>query len=676
MSESILSQIHGPEDLCVLKTSQLSSLAGEIREELCRLSDHRAVHFASNLGVVELSIALHSVFDFSKDRLLWDTGHQCYPHKILTGRFDKLHTIRTKGGLMGFPNPAESPYDLMMTGHAGCSIGTVLGLSCGDELNGRSDRHSVAVIGDGAFSSGVVFESMNHIGWLKKNLTVILNDNKMSICPRVGGLALYLDRLRMMPSYLGLKQSVHQFLNHVPLFKHSTESFLGHLKAAIKAGLLGGMLFEELGFRYIGPIDGHNIEQLQNMFRLVRNYEEPVLLHVFTEKGRGYIPAELDPTTYHAPSPEVMKNGTKSVGNREWEAESGKGKDHPDSTTPHSVHPAPPFPENDGDCEPNEPSSYTFWVREAILREMRRNEKVCVITAAMCQGNMLEPVRDEFPTRFFDVGICESHAVVFAAGLAKAGMLPIVNIYSTFLQRGYDQIFQEISLQNLPVVFLMDRAGLSGPDGPTHHGVFDIPILRPFPNLVLMSPGDPTDVGAMLEFVFNGEKDSCANTFPVAIRYPKSTASPIPREFLPVEAGKAEVLSCGKDGTLVVYGGLLETALAAAITLRVEDSLDFGVINARFAKPIDADTIFAQLEGGKPLVTVEEGMLAGGFGSAVLEAAADRRLETCNIYRLGIPDRYVQHAERGELLAELGLDEPGIVAFCREIKRRIVSLHY
>ena len=652
MSELILSQIQGPEDLLDLKPTQLSSLAAEIREELCRLSDHRAVHFASNLGIVELSIALHSVFDFSKDRLVWDTGHQCYPHKILTGRFDKLYTIRTKGGLMGFPNPAESPYDLMMTGHAGCSVGTILGLACGDELNGESERHSVAVIGDGAFSSGVVFESMNHVGWLKKNLTVILNDNKMSICPRVGGLSLSLDRLRMARSYRGLKQFVHQFLNHVPLFKDSTESFLGHLKSAIKAGFLGGMLFEELGFRYIGPIDGHNIGQLQNMLRLVRNYSEPVLLHIFTEKGRGYTPAELDPTTYHAPSPEVKKNGANGTN-----GEKGEEKTHSLHSIPHS----PLYSDNDGDCEPNEPNSYTFWVREAVLREMRRNGKICVITAAMCQGNMLEPVRDEFPDRFFDVGICESHAVVFAAGLAKTGMLPIVDIYSTFLQRGYDQIFQEVSLQNLPVVFLMDRAGLAGPDGPTHHGVFDIPMFRPFPNLVLMSPGDPNDVGAMLEFALG------TSPFPVAIRYPKSTASPISRDFQPVEMGKAEVLSRGKDGTLVVYGGLLETALAASIALRVEDSLDFGVVNARFAKPIDADTIFAELESDKPLITIEEGVLAGGFGSAVLEAASDRRLDTRNIYRLGIPDRYVQHAERGELLAELGLDESGIVAFCQNV---------
>ena len=653
MIEPVLPQIHSPEDLRALNSPQLNALAEEIREELCRLADLRAIHFASNLGVVELSIALHSVFDFSKDRLIWDTGHQCYPHKILTGRFDQLNTIRTKGGLMGFPNPAESPYDLMMTGHAGCSIGTVLGVACGDELNDEKDRHSVAVIGDGAFSSGVVFESINHVGWLKKNLIVILNDNKMSICPRVGGVSLYLDQLRMAQSYVGLKHSIRQFLGRIPLFKSSAVSFLGRVRAALKAGLMGGMLFEELGFRYIGPIDGHNIEQLQKMLRLVQNCEKPVLLHVFTEKGRGYTPAEQDPTAFHAPTPKVKKT---------W-IEDGRysvlGSSSPDSA-------AQTIPlDSDGDCEPSEPNSYTFWVREAILREMQRNEKVCVITAAMCQGNMLEPIREQFPDRFFDVGICESHAVVFAAGLAKTGLRPIVNIYSTFLQRGYDQIFQEVSLQNLPIVFLMDRAGIVGSDGPTHHGVFDIPMLRSFPNIALMSPGDPNDVGAMLAYALAESPLPCS----VAIRYPKCTASPMPRAIEPIHFGKAEMLFQGDDGTLVVYGGLLDTALAATKTLKKTDSLDFGIINARFAKPIDADTICAELEKGKPLVTIEEGMLTGGFGSAVLEAAALRRLDTRNLYRLGIPDRYVQHAERGELLAELGLDELGIVSFCREIPR-------
>lgn len=724
--EPILPRIHGPEDLRTLDNAHLNHLAGEIREELCRLSDHRAVHFASNLGVVELSIALHRVFDFSYDRLIWDTGHQCYPHKILTGRYGDLHTIRTRGGLMGFPNPKESPYDLMMTGHAGCSIGTALGLAVGDELVQRlnlpgaekiesevkrPERHSVAVIGDGAISSGVVFESMNHVGWLKKNMTVILNDNKMAICPRVGGVSLYLDRLRMAPSYRELKQFVNRALGWIPFAKSSARFFLEHLKSALKAGLIGGMFFEEIGFRYIGPIDGHNIEQLENMLRRVRDYEEPVLLHIFTEKGRGYRPAEQDPTAYHAPSPEVKKNGNGSIRGTEiadpvpektTDSGTQTGNAEPDhaavkisssaslespriteTTTPQflnptsepaepspygSIHPYPPSAvDNDGDCEPNDPNSYTFWVREAVLELMREDPGICVITAAMCQGNMLEPIREAFPERFFDVGISESHAVVFAAGLAKSGMRPVVDIYSTFMQRGYDQIFQEASLQNLPILFLLDRAGLSGPDGPTHHGVFDITYCRPFPNLVLMSPGDPSDVEPMLRYAFS-------ESSPTVLRYPKCTASPIIRPLLGIEKGKAEVLREGKDGMLLLYGGFLQAALSASEKLKHpktgEKPLDFGVINARFAKPLDTETILAPLSRDLPLICVEEGMLAGGFGSAVLEAACDRKLDTRNLYRLGIPDHYVEHGERGELLQDLGLDENGILDACRRIARQ------
>lgn len=682
MSDSLLSQYQGPEDLRSMSLSQLNQLAKEIREQLCQLADHRAVHFASNLGVVELTLALHSVFNFKKDRLIWDTGHQCYPHKILTGRFDRFATIRTKGGLMGFPNPTESLYDLMMTGHAGCSVGTALGLSCGDELNHESERHSIAVIGDGALSSGIVFESMNHIGWLKKNVTVILNDNKMSICPRVGGLALYLDHLRMDQSYVRFKQRVRNFLARIPYLQKSTEFFLANVKSALKAGLLGGMLFEEFGFRYIGPIDGHNIGRMQQMLRLVKKYKGPVLLHVLTEKGRGYHPAEQDPTTFHAPSPDVKKtsflNQTDFSANKTSTAIKPVAKIIEDVSVRKKTSPyfSDRKDDEDGDCEPNEPNSYTYWVREAVRRIMRRDEKVCVITAAMCQGNMLEPIRAEFPDRFFDVGICESHAVVFAAGLAKTGLKPIVDIYSTFLQRAYDQIFQEVSLQNLPIVFLMDRAGLAGPDGPTHHGVFDIPMTRTFPNLVLMSPGDPLDVEPMLDFAL-GNSNRSISLHPVAVRYPKCTASPISRPFQEIELGKSEILLPGKDGMFVVYGGLVKTALGAAKALREnhdgQGELDFGVINARFAKPLDTEMIFEELLEGKIMITVEEGMLAGGFGSAILEQASDDGLDTRNIRRLGIPDRYVQHAERNELLAELSLDEQGLVNFCRKVALPVVS---
>ncbi len=481
--DKLLSTINSPGDLQKLSHKELEQLAGEMREALCRLASRRTAHFASNLGVVELTLALHTTFDFRRDRLIWDTGHQVYAHKMVTGRYDEFHTMRAKGGLMGYPNPAESDYDLFMTGHAGCSVGTALGLKCGDELVRPEDnRYVVAVVGDGAFPCGLVFEAMNNAGGLKKNLIVILNDNKMSICPRVGGLAESLDRLRMATFYTGLKAEVQRMLNRMPLIGDPVERFLLQVKDAIKAGLLGGMFFEDLGFRYIGPVDGHNLRQLQKYLNMVRQFQGPVLLHVVTEKGHGFPPAAQDPTRFHAPAPFERRNGSVVPLKRS----SGR----------------PP---------------YTELVRDAVLAAMRANPKVVVITAAMCQGNMLEPIRDEFPDRFFDVGICESHAITFAAGLAKAGLRPIVDIYSTFMQRGYDQIFQEVALQNLPVMLLMDRAGLVGPDGPTHHGVFDLAYLRPLPNLVVMAPGDAADVAPMIDWALR-------HNGPTTLRYPKAAA--------------------------------------------------------------------------------------------------------------------------------------------------------
>lgn len=618
----LLSHIRSARQLHDLSVAELTQLAAEIRDVLRGLLSTRSAHFASNLGVVELCLALHSVFDFRRDRLIWDTGHQTYPHKLVTGRYPAFSGIRTLGGLMGYPNPGESPYDLFMTGHAGASLSTLLGLSVGDQLSGESDRQAVAVIGDGAFSSGLVFEAMNNVGGMKKKLLMVLNDNKMSICPRVGGLADYLDRLRANPAYTGLKTEVLRTLSRMPVLGDPAERFLGQLKEAVKAGLHGGMLFEDLGFRYIGPIDGHNIPLLRKYFQMVRNLDDPVLLHVVTEKGRGVEAAENDPTYFHAP-PAL-------------------------STSPgHST------PQTQGGSQ-----AYTHCVRDALLTRMRRDSRVTVITAAMCQGNKLEPVREEFPDRFFDTGICESHAVAFAAGLAKSELRPVVDIYSTFLQRAYDQIFQEVALQNLPVVFTLDRAGLAGPDGPTHHGVFDLSYLRAFPNLVVMAPGDAADVGAMLDFALHHDA-------PCAMRYPKASAVTISRTVQPPRLGRAEVLHWGADGAILCCGTLLGDCLQASNTLH-QHGLDVAVINARFVKPLDLELIHRVLTECAWVVTVEESALQGGFGSAVLEAANQMRLHTSTIRRLGIPDEFVEHGERAELLANLQLDAPGIVRACQE----------
>ncbi len=621
---ALLSRIASPKDLHALSDTQLEQLAQEMRDELVRVCSIRPAHFASNLGVVELAIALHQTFDFSRDRLIWDTGHQIYPHKLLTGRFQDFDSIRTRGGLMGYPCPAESVYDQFVTGHAGCSISCALGLKVGDDLMGESDRRSVAVIGDGAFPSGIVFEALNNAGGLKKNLLVILNDNEMSICPRVGSLASSLDRARLSGFYQESKRNIRDFVASIPLVGTVAKQALEQFKDGMKALLTGGMLFDEFGFRYIGPIDGHDLPTLRRWLRDVKDQQGPVLLHVLTKKGQGVPQACADPVMYHTPPVFEKVGPDRSI----LALRRGGAK------------------------------GYTDAFSGTIHGLMKENPRVSVITAAMCQGNKLEKVRTDFPDRFFDVGICESHAVAFAAGLAKAGMRPIVDIYSTFIQRSFDQLFQEVALQNLPVVCTLDRAGLTGPDGPTHHGVFDTTYMRLFPNFTVMAPGDEADVRPMMKFALS-------HTGPVSIRYPKASLERFDRVVAPMELGKSEILEWGDDVILVAYGTLLVECMQAAKTLRLE-GISVGVINARFVKPLDRETLIRAIDQTRLVVTVEEGTLEGGFGSAVLEAANAAGLPASNVVRLGIPDRFIEHGERGELLAELGLDAEGI---CRTVRR-------
>lgn len=625
-SGMLLPMIQSPADLRGLTDEQLDQLAHEMREELIRVLRIRPAHFASNLGVVELCLALHLTFDFSRDRLIWDTGHQIYPHKLITGRYGRFDSIRTKGGLMGYPNPQESPYDLFMTGHAGCSISTALGLKAGDDLLGQDDRHSVAVIGDGALPSGIVFEALNNAGGLRKNLLVILNDNKMSICPRVGGLASCLDRARLTSIYQDSKRHLQNLLARVPFVGGMANQAIDQVRDALKALLTGGMLFDELGFRYIGPVEGHDLPSLRRWLRDVKDQKGPVLLHVLTTKGHGVPQASSDPVTYHTPPVFEKMGPERSI----VSFKRGGSK------------------------------AYTDAASAAIYQAMQRDPKVVAITAAMCQGNKLEKVREDFKDRFFDVGICESHAVAFAAGIAKTGGRPIVAIYSTFLQRAYDQMFQEVSLQNLPVTFCLDRAGLTGPDGPTHHGVFDTAYTRILPNFVVMAPGDELDVAPMLNFALGHDA-------PVSIRYPKANLEKVERSPAPLELGLAEIHEWGPDGALIAYGSLFPTCVKAAEKLRAE-GIELGVINARFAKPLDKSTLLRAVEQLPLVVTIEEGCLEGGFGSALLEAASSANLDTRNITRLGIPDRFVEHAERGEILADLGLDVAGI---CATVRRQL-----
>lgn len=631
MAFEILSELKSPAQLRDMDDRQQQQLASEIREALLTIVSDRAAHFASNLGVVELCIALHTVFDFSKDRLIWDTGHQIYPHKLVTGRFPEFQSIRRRGGLMGYPNPVESNYDLFVTGHAGSSVSTVLGLKAADDLlHPEQNRKSVAVIGDGALPSGIVFEAMNNAAGLNKDLLVVLNDNKMGICPRVGGIASYLDKARVAPFYNGLKRDVSWLLNKLPVVGNSTANMIGSFKEALKTFLHGGMLFEEMGFRYIGPVDGHDIRSLTEAMNMVKDVRGPVLLHVFTEKGCGFEPAQKDPVKFHTPAPFHRDENNEIV-----------------------------------PVKADSSIAYTNVVADGIYETMRQDERVCVLTAAMCAGNKLGKIRDEFPDRFFDTGICEGHAVAFAGGMAKSGMRPIVDIYSTFLQRSFDQIFQEVALQNLPVLFCMDRAGLCGPDGPTHHGVFDNSYMRIFPNMVVMAPGDRLDIQPMLDFALSIDS-------PTSIRYPKTNVEQLDRDVAPVELGKAEVLGWGKDGNILACGALLPRAVEAAAALHKED-LDVGVINARFVKPIDEDVLKQAIETGF-VITIEENAHNGGFGSAVLEAANRMSLPTDRIQVLAIPDEFVEHGDRNELLADLGLDANGLCQAARQLAGRTADV--
>ncbi len=623
MAFEILSKLKSPKELRGLSDSDLQKLSDEIREALLSIVSDRAAHFASNLGVVELCIALHMVYDFSVDRLIWDTGHQIYPHKLITGRFDQFSTIRRRGGLMGYPNPVESEYDLFVTGHAGSSVSTVLGMKAADDLLFTDGRKSVAVIGDGALPSGIVFEAMNNAAGLNKDLLVILNDNKMGICPRVGGVASYLDKARVAPFYNGLKRDVSWLLNKLPLVGESTEKMLGGFKDAVKSFLHGGMLFEEMGFRYIGPVDGHDINSLRQYLEMIRDVKGPVLLHVFTEKGHGFEPACKDPVKFHTPSP-FKRDGENEI-----------------------------VP-----VKSSSSLSYTEVMSDAIFNAMHEDTRVCVLTAAMCAGNKLERIRDEYPDRFFDTGICESHAVAFAGGMAKSGMLPVVDIYSTFLQRSFDQIFQEVALQNLPVVFTLDRAGLCGPDGPTHHGVFDNSYMRIFPNMVVMAPADDQEIRPMLDFALTCGK-------PASIRYPKANIETVQRQVSPMELGKAEVLSWGTDGNILSCGTMLPSAISAAKSL-AKEGISVGVTNARFVKPVD-DQVVAQAAASGFVITIEENAVTGGFGSAVLESAASQGLNTERFRILGIPDQFVEHGDRDELLSEMGLDADGLVQTAHQL---------
>jgi len=613
----LLDRIHGTDDLRNLDRSELATLAEEIRDEIIDVVSRCGGHLASNLGVVELTIALHWVFDPARDRLVWDVGHQSYSHKILTGRRHGFQTLRQLGGLSGFPRRDESACDVFGTGHAGTSISSALGIAEAKSIKGEKAK-VIAVIGDGSMTAGLAFEGLNQAGMLDRDLIVVLNDNEMSISPNVGALSSYLSRVMTGQVVNRFRNEMKSFLRTMPGIGQSVYRWAKHSEEYFKGFLTPGVLFEQLGFQYVGPIEGHRLDHLIETFKNVKGMEGPILVHVITKKGKGYGPAEADPAGFH---------GVGAFDRTSGQPVARKG-----------------------------PKTYTHVFGRTLCRIAQGDKRVVAITAAMPSGTGLEAFSHKYPDRFYDIGIAEQHAVTFAAGLAAEGLRPFVAIYSSFLQRAYDQIVHDVCLQNLPVRFALDRGGVVGEDGPTHHGVFDFSYLRHIPNMVVMAPKDENELQHMVETARTSEG-------PIAFRYArgKGCGVPLDRRLKGIDIGKAEILREGDDATIVAIGSTVVPSLEAAERLS-QSGIHAAVVNARFVKPLDGDLICRLAEASGRIMTVEENVLEGGFGSAVLELLQARGLWSIDVRRLGISDVFVEHGSRGALCHIHGLDSEGILS--------------
>jgi len=619
--KKLLPNIHHPSDLKKLPVTQLKPLAAEIRERVLEVVGKGGGHLASNLGVTELTIALHYCFEFERDRLLWDVGHQCYPHKLLTGRNELFDTLRQAGGISGFPSISESPFDPFNVGHAGTAIATAVGLARGDQALGRDSR-IVAVVGDASIVNGLSFEGLNQAGTLNRQLLVVLNDNNWGIAPTQGAFAEYLGKFRVSSLYEEVKEQAKRLLPKVPIVGQSFFDALGYLKEGIKATVSPHQIFEQLGFMYVGPVEGHDIAHLIELFKLLGNVNHPVLLHVHTNKGHGAEFATAEPGRFHSPRPFIIENGKATI-------KKGPGK------------------------------SWTAAFSDALIELAHEDPRIFALTAAMPDGTGLDKFAKVFPERYLDVGIAESCTVDVAAGMAKSGLKPIVAIYSTFMQRAFDQVFQEVVLQNLPVILCLDRAGLVGGDGAVHHGFLDINHLRSLPHMILLAPADENELKAALRFAAQ-QTDACT------IRYPRDTVPGPFGEAPPFVLGRSRTLRNGSDATLLAYGASTIHAMEAADLLAAQD-IFVRVVNARFAKPIDKEMVTTALLADHPVITVEDHSVVGGFGSAVLETANQLRLPTHQLHILGIPgDRFIAHGSRTGQLAECGIDAAGIAAVVEE----------
>ena len=598
----MLEKINSPEDLKKLNIEEKEQLAKEIREYILNVVSENGGHLASNLGVVELTIALHSVFNVPTDKIVWDVGHQTYVHKILTGRREGLKTIRKLDGLAGFPKTNESDCDCFNTGHSSTSISAALGMARARDLEGKNNS-VIAVIGDGALTGGMALEALNDVGYSNTKMTVILNDNEMSISKNVGGLNMFLSKLRTKKLYAKSSLSAKKVILKIPVVGKPFVKIVQRVKRSIKQLIIPKMFFEDIGFTYLGPVDGHNIEQLQNIMRLSKQVEAPVLIHVLTKKGKGYKIAEENPDKFHATSP--------------FDIETGKPKKE-------------------------KKPDYSKVFGEKIVEMAKKDSRIVAITASMKDGTGLTKFQKEFPNRFFDIGIAEQHALGMAAGMAKEGMIPIVPIYSSFYQRAYDQVIHDIALQNLPVIMCVDRAGVVGADGETHQGTLDMAFFRIVPNLTIMAPKDFKELEDMLEFAVKLNK-------PVVIRYPRGGEEKTKLEkHEELKLGKAEILKEGKDITIVAIGKRVAKAMEMAEKLK-QNEIDAEVINARFLKPLDKETIKTSIEKTKNVITMEDGTEINGLGTAVEELIVEENLQNIKFKKYAWPDEFIRHGSVEEL---------------------------
>ncbi len=629
----VLDQINTSYDVKKLDIEELERLCHEIREEILSTVSKTGGHLASSLGVVELTTVLHYVFDFPRDKLVWDVGHQSYAHKLLTGRKDRFHTLRQYEGISGFPKRDESPYDAFDAGHSGTSISSALGMAEARRLKGEGGK-IIAVIGDGSMTAGLAFEGLNQTGHIDQDLIVILNDNEMSISRNVGALSSYLNRLMTGQFVNRFRNDMKDFLETLPGIGKSVLRFAKQAEESLKGLLMPGLLFEELGLKYIGPIDGHRLDYLIETFQNIKKLGGPILVHVITKKGKGYPPAETNPDRFHGVPPFVIETGELR---------------------------------NDQ----KNPPTYTEVFGETLCQLARENKRLIAITAAMQNGTGLEEFARRFPDRFYDIGIAEQHAVTFAAGLALEGMKPVVAIYSTFLQRAYDQVLQDVCLQNLPVIFALDRGGIVGEDGPTHHGLFDFSYLRHIPNMIVMVPKDENEFQDMI-------KTATECPMPVAFRYPRGKGMGVRREvsLQSIDIGKGEVLREGQDILIIAIGSTVYPSLRAAERL-ADVGIQAAVINSRFLKPLDGTLLCDWAKRTGKVLTVEENVLQGGFGSAVLELFQERGIFSIQVKRLGIPDTFVEHGPQTLLREKYGIDEKGIFKGVMEMfeEERLESSH-